>query len=395
MAITVQQAPQASGYVSAHEDVWHLVDSTNKSTPGFKYVFYIKHYGVTLAKIVNSPYRSPFVTQDLLGALNVGNIVRTLPKFSSLYDLALPGDFRVNQAGAEIYSDDYFFANYEVWYSEICGTVETYSTSGEYRVYNTYNRHPLHNANVELNNDYKTFFTNRPDTSSYYVGEPLVICMKSASNAGVRMRFFIQNGSETRSYGTGFYTFDGYNRLNLNGFNQNEASITARTEIGSTITDYQTKKFIKKCSKYEVYTLIFINAFGCWDSFTFHSGEITTENEKKRYDLNNWKIYGAFPTDYISDREYNSSVYNEKTSTYATEFKTKMKLTSDILNSEEYKWLFELIVSPLVYIYDKNNIALHPVYITDTNYQIKNSLKNKSEFLEVNIEIDKQNTQFR
>jgi hypothetical protein len=219
--------------------------------------------------------------------------------------------------------------------------------------------------------------------------------MKPASNAGARMRFFIQNGSETITYGTGFFTLDGYNRLNLNGFNQNEASITARTEQGSTTTDYQTKKFIKKCSKYEVYTLVFINAFGCWDSFTFHSGEIITENEKKRYDLNNWKIYAVGETNYISDREYNSSVYNEKTSTYATEFKTKMKLTSDILNSEEYKWLFELIVSPLVYIYDKNNIALHPVYITDTNYQIKNSLKNKSEFLEVNIEIDKQNTQFR
>jgi hypothetical protein len=391
MAITVKQAPQASGYVSAHEDVWHLVDSTNKSTPGFKYVFYIKKNGVTLAKIVNSPYSA----YNLLGALNVGNIVRTLPKFSSLYDLALPGDFRVNSADATEFFDDYLFSDYEVWYSEICGTVETYSTSGEYRVYNTYNRHPIHNADLELNNDYKSFLTNRPDTSSYYVGEPIVICMKMKTNAGVKMNYFIQNGIETKSYGLGLFADDGYRRLNLNGFNQNEATITARTIQPPTTTDYQTKKFIKKCSKYEVYTLVFINAFGCWDSFTFHSGEITTENEKKRYDLNNWKIYAAFPTDYISDREYNSSVYNEKTSTYATEFKTKMKLTSDILNSEEYKWLFELIVSPLVYIYDKNNTALHPVYITDTNYQIKNSLKNKTEFLEVNIEIDKQNTQFR
>jgi len=391
MAITVKQAPQASGYVSAHEDVWHLVDSTNKSTPGFKYVFYIKKNEVTLAKIVNSPYSA----SNLLGALNVGNIVRTLPKFSSLYDLALPGDFRVSQADYTSFGEDYFFSNYEVWYSEICGTVETYSTSGEYSVYNTYNRHPLHNADLELNNDYKSFLTNRPDTSSYYVGEPIVICMKTKLNS-LKASFFIQNGSETRTYSFDpFSSGFGYSRLNLNGFNQNEASIKAYTSVGGITTDYQTKKFIKKCSKYEVYTLIFINAFGCWDSFTFHSGEIITENEKKRYDLNNWKIYAVGENNYISDREYNSSVYNEKTSTYATEFKTKMKLTSDILNSEEYKWLFELIVSPLVYIYDKNNIALHPVHITDTNYQIKNSLKNKSEFLEVNIEIDKQNTQFR
>jgi hypothetical protein len=35
------------------------------------------------------------------------------------------------------------------------------------------------------------------------------------------------------------------------------------------------------------------------------------------------------------------------------------------------------------------------VQITDTNYEMKNSLQNKSDFLEVNIDVYKQNTQYR
>lgn len=386
MAITVLQAPQASGYISAHEDVWHLVDSTNKNTAGFKYVFYIKKNGTTLARVVNSPY-----SQLFLGALNVGNIVRTLPRFSTLSDLNLSQTFR-NNFPIE-YEDEFFFSNYEVEYSEICGTVETYSTSGEYRVYNTYNRHPIHGANLVLNNDYRPFYTNRPDTSYYYEGELLILCSKMTMSTGSRINYFIQNGSETRTIAYALFNGDGYRLLDLNGFNQNESSITAKENI--LMTNLQTKTFIKKCSKYKVYTLIFVNAYGCWDSFTFHSGEIMTDNEKKKYDLNDWMIVdapGVVP-DYISNKT--GSVYNEKTKTYAVEFKTKMKLTSDILNSDEYKWLFELIVSPSVFLYDKDNLLLHPVHITDSNYTIKDSLKNKTEVLEVNIEIDKQNTQYR
>jgi hypothetical protein len=54
-----------------------------------------------------------------------------------------------------------------------------------------------------------------------------------------------------------------------------------------------------------------------------------------------------------------------------------------------------LIVSPLVYLWDKDNSLFHPVQITDTNYEIKNSLQNKTETLDVNIDVYKQNTQYR
>ena len=81
--------------------------------------------------------------------------------------------------------------------------------------------------------------------------------------------------------------------------------------------------------------------------------------------------------------------------TYGVKFKTKMKLTSDLLNTDEYKWLFELIVSPFVYLWDKTATTLYPVQITDTNYEIKNSLQNKTESVEVNIDVFDQNTQYR
>ena len=39
MAITIKSAPQASAYLSANEDVWHVVDSSIKDIVGFKYLF--------------------------------------------------------------------------------------------------------------------------------------------------------------------------------------------------------------------------------------------------------------------------------------------------------------------------------------------------------------------
>ena len=72
MAITIKSAPQASGFISANEDVWHVVDSTNKDVIGFKYIFDLYKGGNLLTRITNSPYGD-----DGYGVINVGNIVRS------------------------------------------------------------------------------------------------------------------------------------------------------------------------------------------------------------------------------------------------------------------------------------------------------------------------------
>jgi hypothetical protein len=371
MAITIKSAP--SGFTSANEEVWHVVDSTNKNVIGFKYLYDI-YKGATLqTRITNSPYGS-----DDYGVLNVGNIVRAGVAVDNIGDVdtatAYSGTFGVLNGGA-----DYWFTEYDVRVGEICGVTTTENmASGTYRVYNTYNRHPMHKAGAALSSG-TVFLSNRPDESYYYNGEPVVLSINGKRiTEGQSLLIKVLGSTRTITAADAFHYFS------LNGM-ASDATVSIET-TGSVLA---TKQIKSKCSKYTPYTLIFLNAYGAWDSFTFVNGNILTDNQKKKFERSEWVLSGFNMVDKTGKVKY------EGMKTYGVDFTTKMKLTTDILGSEEYKWLFELIVSPLVYLWDKTNALFHPVQITDSNYEIKNSLQNKTETLEVNIDVYKQNTQYR
>jgi hypothetical protein len=277
---------------------------------------------------------------------------------------------------------DYWFTEYDVRFGEICGVTTTENmASGTYRVYNTYNRHPMHKAGAALSSG-TVFLTNRPDESYFYSGEPVVISINGKRvDEGVSLLVSIGGIEDS------FQAVDGFHYFSINGLNSNTI-LELRGDSGLRYL-LGTKQLKKRCSKYTPYTLIFLNAYGAWDSFTFVNGNILTDNQKKKFERSEWQLSGFNMVDKTGKVKY------EGMKTYGVDFTTKMKLTTDILGSEEYKWLFELIVSPLVYLWDKTNALFHPVQITDSNYEIKNSLQNKTETLEVNIDVYKQNTQYR
>jgi hypothetical protein len=153
-----------------------------------------------------------------------------------------------------------------------------------------------------------------------------------------------------------------------------------------------TRYYDLACKKYDAHVLIFLNAFGAYDSFTFVNGVFMQDNDKKKYERYEWQLDG------FTMVNQSGFVFNEGIKTYANTITTKMKLTSDILSTDEYNWLSELIHSPLIYLYVPTASAqeFHPVQITNTNYEFKNSLKNKTEVLELEIEFaNKGNTQYR
>jgi hypothetical protein len=377
MAITIKSAPQASGYVSANEDVWHVADSTNKAVIGFKYLFDIYKGAELLTRVTNSPYGD-----DGYGVINVGNIVRSAVAVDTLADIDMQStyntSFPVLNAGA-----DFWWGEYDVRYGEICGTTNASGTilnsaSGTYRVYNTYNRHPLHRAAAALSSG-TVYLTNRPNESYFYIGEPVILSFNGKRlAAGNEFDICIAGGENTVT------AVDGFHYFSINGLGGD-----ADVEIETSGTVLATKKLKKRCSKYTPYTLIFLNTYGAWDSFTFVNGNVLTDNQKKKFEQSEWKLSG------FNMVNKTGKVLYEGMRTYGSEFNTKMKLTTDLLNSNEYIWLFELIVSPLVYLWDKTANLFHPVQITDSNYEIKNSLQNKTETLDINIDVYKQNTQYR
>lgn len=382
MAITIKSAPQASGFVSANEDVWHVVDSTNKDVIGFKYIFDLYKGGNLLTRITNSPYGD-----DGYGVINVGNIVRSTVAVDTIGDLNLSSGYLTGliNAGA-----DYWWGEYDVRYGEICGVTNLGDpniladlASGTYRVYNTYNRNEIHGAGAALSSG-TVFLTNRPDESYYYQGQPVLFSIND-KRFNLGSNFFVSVSTSDDGVTNNRIATDG-----MHYFSVNQISLDFEVEVESIVLGtVGLKKVKRRCSKYKPYTLIFLNAYGAWDSFTFVNGNILTDNEKKKFEQMEWRLNG------FNMVNKNGKVRYEGMRTYGGDFKTKMKLTTDLLSTEEYKWLFELIVSPLVYLWDKDSSLLHPVQISDTNYEMKNSLQNKSEFLEVNIDVYKQNTQYR
>lgn len=373
MGITVHQSP--TGYTSAHEEVWHVVESTDNDLPGFKYVYDIYKGDQLLTRVKNSP-----LGVDKLGVLDVGNIVR-----SSLDSYNFPAFNLSSFTNEVVLGADIFFTDYRVEYGQMSGTVDFSGNiaSGNYRVYNNYKRSKWDKYTSEIVSG--AFLTNRPATSNYYEGEPIVVSVFVGNEE--RRRYYILDGSDEDSQ---IYSTSGkFNKAYSFGIIPVSGNIIFTYADGfDNILD--TLTFNKKCAKYDTHTLIFLNAYGAYDSFTFVHGKLTMSNEKKKFQQQRWVLSGNQMV------EKSGSVYNESMKAYAVKYKQKMTLTSDILSTGEYNWLSELINSPQVYYYSTENAEYYPVIITDSDYEFKDDRINKAETLSITIEFsESKNTQYR
>lgn len=394
MSITVHQSP--TNYPSAHGELWHVVESTNKAVIGFQYVFDIYKGANLVTRVKNTPYGS-----NKLGVLDVGNIVRAAMPTDSMPALILDSFSQDVTLGADV-----FWTEYDVRYGEVSGGVLSANiTSGTYRAYNNYSRSKWDRAKSDISGVFgdsgvfqfssSRLLTNRPDRTNYYPNEPVVLTMFIDDTAAEFYRgLYIgqEEGSETFVTDRQYTNSSNYNKAFAFTYfpSGNVNLIEISTNYGGSNQTYQIKKLFKKCSKYDTHTLVFLNAYGVYDSFTFVYGKLTMANEKNKFEQLRWKVSGN------SMVESSSGIYNESVKNYAGSYKETMELTSDILSTGEYNWLSELINSPLVYYYSKDNEEFYPVIITNTNYEFKDDRINKAETITVNIEFSESiNTQYR
>jgi hypothetical protein len=182
--------------------------------------------------------------------------------------------------------------------------------------------------------------------------------------------------------------------INSNSSNLIDAYIDYYTVTFDTtnIIDDTTLRFDINCeSKYEVQKLHFLNKFGGFESVEFPKvSRKTLSSQKSDYKK----------TSYIIDSNGNvtwfnsSNVYNEQVTTFAVQYGEKMQLNSDILTDADYKWLKELILSPMVYC--QLNGYFFPVKITETDYEERKIINDKLTSLTLNIEFgDTFNSQYR
>ena len=381
MGITIHQAP--TGYTSAHEEVWHVIESTDKDLIGFQYVYDIYKGAQLLTRVKNFPFGD-----DQLGVLDVGNIVRSsLDSFS--FPAITPNAFTTEVTLAA----DVFWTEYTIEYGQVSGSitglveVSGNLASGTYRVYNNYRRSRWDKNSSDL---VAGIISNRPTDSNYYEGEPVVLTMFVDDFSGSYRRTAFSNNV---SGANKVYDVSGnYKKAFVFSFMPSGTTAAVKSEInsGGGYSTLQTFNLNRKCSKYETHTLVFLNAYGGYDSFTFVHGKLMMTNEKKRFEQQRWQLSGN------SMVEKSGSVYNEAMKTYASKYKDKMMLTSDILSTGEYNWLSELINSPQVYYYSTEMSEFYPVQITDTDYEFKDDKINKADTLSVTIDFSiSQTTQYR
>lgn len=141
---------------------------------------------------------------------------------------------------------------------------------------------------------------------------------------------------------------------------------------------------------YKKYMVHFLNKFGGFESMSFHK----VSRESVDIERKEWQQLPYRVTDLGAVTLSENQVMHEQRSVFASRFKEKLKISTDLLTDADYEWLVQLVVSPLVYLEDEN--TLYPVVITNTNYDFKNYINDRLTNLVIDIEFGNMlKTQFR
>jgi hypothetical protein len=363
MSITVKSAPGTTP--SAHENLWHVADSTNKAASDFQYVWDIYKGGVLQARLKTRPE----------GANDYGKIDASLVVRSLLAD-SVPPSLNYEAFGAEGgIGTDVLFTTYTMAVGEYASGVTSGNlVSGNYTAYN-YTGKDIAPASGSV-------LSNRPLQSTTVAGQPLVFT------------WFAVSGDSYRVDRTQAGTTDNFTKTATTPFvvslpctNTSADSMTLAVSGGVT---YNFKVLCQ--SKYKPRTLLFLNRMGGWDSYTFAlKSQRSIDAERKMFQQNDWALVGDNMVN-----TYNTYTRRESRKVYATQYRTSIELNAYQTTTQEYTWLEELVTSPAVYLWDSTADVWIPCMVTDTNYRPIDVLLDKGETLKLTIELSKQDiTQYR
>lgn len=144
--------------------------------------------------------------------------------------------------------------------------------------------------------------------------------------------------------------------------------------IGPSATGYtvaigaQTYRFDIICES--VYTPIpvhFLNSLGGFETKLFTKvSRYTVDVQRNSFGKQRFKV----GSDGVAQYSTSGGVYFESTSVYASQYTEKKIFNTDILNDDEYAWLSDLLLSPMVYVEEPNG-DFNPVTIIETSYERK------------------------
>lgn len=415
MAITIKNAPAT--YTSAHGDIVFVVYEATKATdpttyPDYHYICDVYIASTQVASLKAYPHPT-----NKMGIFSVGNIIRSYvaaifnPTANVLKAQELGLDeFRV--AATMKFGEEY----------EVSGvmTLTSNVTVDSARVYYNHYNGRLLGSTTNLGNVADAPATNRtigvttaPPSFGYpvYTGNKnnFVPFFNTTTDAvNVLVESFYKNGTAIAS-DTFTVTPAAANDLLILNLSPTALNTLTPNLIPLNTTAYYHVSFLSTnrgvdklmrfdlvCEpKYEVYTLHFLNAYGGFESrdFTKVSRKVI-DTERHEFGKLGYTIDASGVVSYKNA----NNVYNETRSIYATNYKEKLTLNTDALNDAEYRWLADLILSPMVYVemYDAGQTYHIPCVITNNNYDFRKRVNDSITNLTINIEYGEQfNSQYR
>lgn len=393
MPITVNSIPE--DYASAHDDLWFVVDSTNKAQTNFKYIFDVYINSVQVARIKQFPDPS-----NDKGIFNAGDIIRN---YTDSY-------FTPN-ASTTLFSstNDEIYVEYQIKYGEeYGGTLYTNLTTQTYVAFNYYNP-AFRDPSTAYFDDYVSKWLSNRDLGKVECGftDKLYLGWMNASGSNPNMypsvQLYNEDGTTSGSAQTTAASVkDTFVLADISPTAINNHFGT--TIIPSTAYAYGIKlhngvgfgpevKVKLVCNpNYDPITLHFLNQLGGYDSFGFRTvnKESRTIN-KKSFAQNDW----AYQSTGTRMQRYDANKrINAGTVAFSTEQVVNYKLKSNYVNATDYTWLRELIGSPEVYM--EQGGYYYPVAITTNNWEEKKRIADKMFNLELDIQLgSKTYSQFR
>lgn len=396
MAIVITSNPGT--YYSAHGDLIFTVYEATKANdpvtyPDYRYVLDV-YVGATLITRLKA-YPHP---DTKIGVFNVGNVIRDY--------LAATFNPSTGLRPQQLGSGEFFIEATMKFGEEYDFDLYTNLTVESARVYFNHYNGRLLGSNTTLSSYLDKALTARPyvtpvnDDDSYCF---VPFLPTDTDNVTLSIKSYTQGGTLLDTISQAF-TPAAANTLQL--FNIAPAVLNAITAnfindgVHYYTVEFQTPnisddsiyRFNLTCeAQHTVYTLHFLNRFGGFESRNF------TKVSRKTIDIER-KDFTKLP--YTVDASGNVSyknannVYNETRSTYAAIYSEKMTLNSNFLSDDEYAWMADLILSPMVFIEMDGYFV--GTTITANNYEFRKRINDKLTALTIDIEFgDQFNSQFR
>lgn len=154
-----------------------------------------------------------------------------------------------------------------------------------------------------------------------------------------------------------------------------------------------TYNVVVSCSGlYDNYIVHFLNKFGGFESVLFNKvSRKTFDIERKMYQQLPYRVSSSGVVSIKS-----SNIMNEQKTMFGIKFNEKLRVSTDLLSTNEWYWLSELVCSPMAYIQQLGSSTLYPIVITANNYEFKQTLVDGLQQLTVDVEFNNgYKTQYR